>query len=139
MTTTDVSALIPTNSPLDIVRKMGTRDDEQKEKLITLDQYLTGEQPLSWIAPEIAKSTEGRLRSLVIGWPRLVISAVEERLDIEGFRSPGSDKPDAALWDIWQRNNLDEMSQLAHFDSLAYGRSYVLVWGGTNGRACHNS
>ena len=133
MSMSTAEPLIPTNFPLDIVRKMGTKSDETLQKLITLDQYLSGEQPLSWIAPEIAASTEGRLRSLVIGWPRLVISAVEERLDVEGFRAPGNDKPDAALWSIWQKNNLDEMSQLGHFDALAYGRSFALVWADSNG------
>lgn len=129
-----VTPLVPTNAALDMVRKLGTQSDENMQTLIRLDQYLDGKQPLSWIAPEIVKSTEGRLRSLVIGWPRLVITALEERLDVEGFRTASSDKPDHDLWGIWQSNNLDEASQQAHIDALVYGRSYVLVWADNHGQ-----
>jgi hypothetical protein len=73
------------------------------------------------------------LRSLVVGWPRLVVTSVEERLDIDGVRTPGN-TPDDRLWRIWQANNLDEASQQAHIDALVYGRSYAMVWADSDGR-----
>lgn len=68
-----------------------------------------------------------RIASLVINWPRKVISAHEERLDVEGFRM-GDDDADAELWRIWQASDLDEWSQQTHLDALLYGRSFVMVW-----------
>jgi hypothetical protein len=93
-----------------------------------LDLYYSGRQPLGFLPPDVAEATMGRLRPLLINWPRLVIDTIEERLDVEGFRF-GTDLPaDARCWDIWQANNLDEWSQLCHLEALLHGRSYVLVW-----------
>jgi hypothetical protein len=67
--------------------------------------------------------------SVVLNWPRVVVDAVERRLDVQGFRT-GDGKPDRYLWDVWQYNNMDERQSFAHIDALALERSYVCV--GTN-------
>jgi hypothetical protein len=64
----------------------------------------------------------------VVNWPRLVVNSLEERLDVDGFRT--AKQPDDELWRIWQANDLDEASQMAHVDSLVHGRSFVIVWAG---------
>jgi hypothetical protein len=93
-----------------------------------LDRYYSGRQPLSFLPPDVAQATMGRLRPLLINWPRLVIDTIEERLDVEGFRF-GNDLPaDSRCWEIWQANNLDECSQQCHLEALLHARSYVLVW-----------
>lgn len=65
-----------------------------------------------------------------VGVCRLYIDAVEERLDVEGFRL-AEDKQDddgmKRLWDWWQVNGLDEESPLAHIDAMIYRTSYVTV------------
>jgi hypothetical protein len=66
----------------------------------------------------------------IVNWPRLAVDSVEERLDVEGFRYPNEDQADDELWRVWQENNLDEESQLAHTDALVFKRSYACV--GTN-------
>lgn len=65
-----------------------------------------------------------------VNWPRVVVDAIEQRLNVTGFRMPGTDAADGGLWNIWQYNNMDERAGFAHTDSLALGRSYVCV--GTN-------
>jgi hypothetical protein len=90
--------------------------------------YYAGRQPLSFLPPEVQQQTMGRLRPLIINWPRLVIDSIEERLDVEGFRF-GRDLPaDGRCWDIWQFNNLDEASQQCHVEALLHARAYALVW-----------
>jgi len=52
-----------------------------------------------------------------IGWARTYVNAIEERLDIEGFRmvkKNGAGKADERLWQWWQANNMDVESGLAH-------------------------
>jgi hypothetical protein len=66
---------------------------------------------------------------VVLNWPRVSVDAVEQRLDVQGFRMPGQ-PADTSLWETWQYNNLDERQTFAHLDALALGRSYVCV--GTN-------
>jgi hypothetical protein len=75
------------------------------------------------IPPELANF------SVVLNWPRVAVDAVEQRLDVQGFRMPGQ-PADKYLWENWQYNNLDERQTFAHTDALALARSYVCV--GTN-------
>lgn len=95
-----------------------------------MDAYYEGMQPLSYMAPELLAELEGRLRQVVINWPRLVVDSLEERLDVEGFRYGKDADADDTLWEIWQANNLDESSGQAHLEALISGRSYVIVGSG---------
>ncbi len=111
-----------------IAQKLHRRLNTARPALEDWNAYYEGEQPLSYMHPELLAELEGRIRQLVINWPRLVVDSVDERLDVEGFRL--DDDMDARAWDWWQANNLDETSQEAHVDALTMGRSYGIV--GTN-------
>jgi hypothetical protein len=100
----------------------------QSTLLRTLDQYYTGSQPLSYLSPELQRSLRGRLKSLTVNLPRLVVNSLEERLDIDGFRLAQDQPADDELWRIWQANDCDEQSQMLHLDALVHGRSFVTVW-----------
>lgn len=89
------------------------------------ERYYQGTQRLEHLG--LAVPPELRQFTVVVNWPRLVTDAVEERLDIEGFRLPDDPSADTELWRVWQRNDLDEQSQLAHQEALVHGRSYVCV------------
>ena len=99
------------------------------------------------------------MRSLLayVGYPRLYVDSLSDRLEIEGFRlgvppdpndpnaaatgagsagaggpagsagSTVSGAPSAQLWDWWQANNLDVESPLAHNEAFVNGRSYITV------------
>lgn len=92
-----------------------------------LNDYYEGDHLLEQlglaIPPELRKFT------VFLAWPRTVVDAVEQRLDVQGFRMPGQ-SADRSLWDVWQYNNMDERQTFAHTDSLALSRSYICV--GTN-------
>lgn len=87
--------------------------------------YYEGQQRLHQLGLAVPPSLHQFLT--IVNWPRMVCDGIEERLDIEGFRFPGVDEADEDLWRIWQDNNLDEESQLAHLDALIFGRSYICV------------
>lgn len=89
--------------------------------------YYEGTQPLSYMDPELVREMGGRIRPVILNWPRLVVDSLEERLDVEGFRFRGDDKADARLWEWWQANDLDEQSQQGHVDALVEKRSFVIV------------
>ncbi|MDX5569251.1 phage portal protein [Streptomyces sp. ID05-04B] len=101
--------------------------DKAKKDLTSLDSYYEGKQPLSYMAPELQRELEESVRQVVINWPRLVVDAIEERLDVVGFRFPGIAQADEELWRIWQANDLDEQSQQGHLDALVMKRAYVVV------------
>jgi hypothetical protein len=111
----------------DTLRALIQLHDQQLERLREFDAYYEGEQPLSYMHPELVQQLEGQVRQVVINWPQMVVDALEERLDIEGFRRPDQAEGDTQLWEIWQDNDMDSGSQRAHVEALALGRSYVTV------------
>lgn len=107
------------------LRRLQRKLDADRPYLELLDKYYEGVQRLEALGLAIPPA----LRDFVVlvNWPRLCVDAVEERLDLEGFRLPSQEDADAELWRVWQRNGLDEESQLAHVDALVFGRSFVTV------------
>jgi hypothetical protein len=103
------------------------RLSQERRFLTRYDDYFEGEQGLKYLAPEIREQIGTRLVDLVINLPRYTTDVYENRLDIRGFRFPRMDNGDEGLWEVWQHNDGDMLSQQAHRDSLAISRSYVLV------------
>ena len=97
----------------------------QADRCARMDAYYDGVQTLEQMG--LAVPPDLRRFTTIVAWPQLAVDSVEERLDVEGFRDPGEEDSDEQLWDVWQANDLDEMSQLAHLDGLLYGSSYVSV------------
>lgn len=113
---------------LDLVAKLGKRLDTQARTMKVLDDYYTGNQPLSFLHPDIQATTRMRLTNLAINWPRIIVGSIEERLDVEGFRLGTNEVADLEMWRIWQANDCDEWSQLGHVDAMVHGRAFVSVW-----------
>lgn len=113
---------------LDLALSLRDGLNRQAPELARFDNYYEGRQPLSYMQPELLRELEGRVRQVVVNWPRLVVDSLEERLDVEGFRL--NDEVDNEVWGWWQANSLDVGSQQGHTDALALARSFVIV--GTN-------
>lgn len=93
-----------------------------------LNQYYEGLHRLESLG--LAIPDEIKRFTVCVNWPRTTVEAVANRLDVVGFRMPGTDSADEYLWDVWQYNNMDERQTFVHTESLALARSYVAV--GTN-------
>jgi len=114
---------------IEILARLARKLDEQRPAYDRHELYYSGRQSQhAFMAPEVRASLGNRLPPLVLNWPRLVVSALEERLDVDGFRLTRDEPADRELWRVWQANSLDEGSQQAHLDALVYGRAYVVVW-----------
>jgi hypothetical protein len=96
--------------------------------LTKCDQYYTGTQPISFLAPEVRAQVGNRLTPLVINWPRVIVDSVQRRTYPEGFAIGRGADADDELRRIWQENDLDEWSQLGRIDALVHGRSFLSVW-----------
>lgn len=112
---------------------LSKRLDEAEPRLAKLANYHAGRQPLGFSTEKYRSAFGGLLGGLVDNWLPLVVDAVAERLTVQGFRF-GDEDADADAWAIWQANNLDAESQLAHQEALIFGRSYALVWADDQGR-----
>lgn len=109
---------------------LSRQHDAELSELRSLNDEYELRSPRMYMHPEIMREIGDRLQQVVIAWPQLVVDALEERLDVEGFRLPSEADGDDDLWRVWQENGCDEGSQLAHIDALAMKRSYIAV--GTN-------
>jgi hypothetical protein len=117
-------------SDADWITYLSLRHDSEIPALEGLNSYYEGTQPLTYMHPEVQRELDDRIKPVVIGWPQLVVDAIEERLDVEGFRLPDEAKEDSDLWRVWQANDMDEQSQLGQIDALNMKRYYIAV--GTN-------
>ncbi|MDX3520695.1 phage portal protein [Streptomyces scabiei] len=91
------------------------------------DAYFNGEQLVRDLGISIPPQLQGL--HTVIGWPRVGVESLEERLDLEAFRwADGSDSTE--LKEIADSNDLFDESSLAHLDALVYGREYLAVGSG---------
>ncbi len=109
---------------------LSVRHDAELASLEELNSYYEGTQPLTYMHPEVFREVSDRIQPVIIAWPQLVVDAIEERLDVEGFRLPDEEGEDKDLWRVWQSNDMDEQSQLGRVDALVMKRSYLSV--GTN-------
>jgi len=103
------------------------------------DAYYNGEHGMRFASKDHKAAFGKTFSAYAENFCGLVVDAVEERLDVEGFRfpptgpgEPGSrgadaDETDRDAWRIWQDNQLDAESQVAHTEALIKGKVYVLV------------
>ena len=93
------------------------------------DDYYSGKHPVL-LASEKWRGLFGRLFTRFSdNFCALVVDAVEERLTVQGFRMGAEEDSEADddAWRIWQTNQLDAWSQVAHTESLVKGCSYMGV------------
>lgn len=124
-----VVALTSPSNVHPLVAPLSKRLNDVQFELAACDEYYGGQQPLQFLAPEVRQQVGNRLTSLVINWPRVIVDSVQRRTYVEGFRLGVGGQADDELWRIWQANDLDEWSQLAHIDALVHGRAFLTVWG----------
>ena len=91
------------------------------------EPYLENEQQVAYIAPALRQELGEQITAVILALPLAIVDAVENRLDIEGFRYPGMPSGDAGLWSVWQANNMDEQAQQGHFDAIGLSRAAVIV------------
>lgn len=108
-----------------IAAYMAARLGDQRQGMLISDLYYRGMQAITWLGISIPPELT-TLRT-VLGWVGTGIDALNERLDVQGFRFPDQQQADDELWDIWQANNLDAEHTLVHLDSTIFGTAYVVV------------
>lgn len=88
--------------------------------------YYDGKQPMHFVA-RIIEEQQNRFPALRINWSALVSDALEERLDIDGFRIGDADSADDDLEGTWNANRLRAASSEAHVAALVTSEAYLMV------------
>lgn len=121
-------------SPLELVDVLEKELASRQVTLARLQDYHDGKHRLAFTSQKFREAFGGMFASFADNWCQLVVDAVEERLNVEGFRYGIDPNADSDAWKIWQVNGLDADSQLAHSEALIKGDSYAIVWGDADGQ-----
>jgi hypothetical protein len=100
---------------------------ERQARVAFYDAYYRGDHPFPWLAPQAREEFRRILRMTRSNYMGLVVDAMTERLQVEGFRLADAEQGDAATWRIWQANNLDSDSDQGILEAAICGQSYMLV------------
>jgi hypothetical protein len=114
-----------TSDELSLFQRLETQLTSAQHIFDLCDAYYDGAQRLEQlglaIPPELQRFT------VIVNWPRVVVDATADRLDVKGFRLPGVDIGDEELLRVWRASHMDEQDQMAKLDYLIYGRTYKCV------------
>jgi hypothetical protein len=121
--------IMTTPTPHPLLTSLMQRLDEPVARYSELGLYYRGEQPLAFLSPEAKVALGQRFGRMATNIPRLAVTALAERLRVTGFSGDAAD-----LWPDWLRNDLDQVSGIAHREALQLGDSYVIVWADVFGR-----
>ena len=121
-------------SPIEMVKVLEEELASRQVTLSRLQDYHDGKHRLAFTSQKFRDAFGGMFASFADNWCQLVVDAVEERLNVEGFRYGSDPKADGDAWKIWQANGLDADSQLAHSEALIKGDAFAIVWGDNDGK-----
>lgn len=112
------------------LRRLHAQVVDRREQLERLARYYDGEHNLAFSSKKFLESFGGLFHAFADNWVALIVDAVEERLDVNGFRVGSEGKASDAAWRLWQGNELDAQSQVGHTEALLNGGAYGLAWYG---------
>jgi Phage portal protein, SPP1 Gp6-like len=132
------SLLIPADSAK-LIASLSKALDDRSARVQRYQDYYSGQQRLAFATTKFRQAFGSLFGAFADNFCALIVDAVEERLDVEGFRIgpgedvgrgrklPGDPDGDKAAWQMWQENQLDLYSQIAHKNALIKECSYALV------------
>lgn len=96
--------------------------------------YYDGKQRLAFATQKFKNAFSRFFPPMADNWMKIVVDAAVERLEVQGFRFDPD--PSVRAWDveaddeaqeIWQANNLDSGSVMAHTEAVKCGMAYAMV------------
>lgn len=109
---------------------MGRLSAELDARVFPMQRYrdfYLGKHPMLYAGSKYRAAFGNLFAGFSDNFMGLVVDAVEQRLDVEGFRMGADLEADADAWRMWQENGMDARSQIAHMEALVNGQSSVLV------------
>lgn len=115
------------------LEQLAAKLEGRRRAIKVYEDYYAGEHKLAFATQKFREAFGSLFEEFADDWTQLVVDAVEERLDVVGFRVGRDVEADDDLWELWQRNNLDAGSQQTHVESLVTETAGVIVWVGPDG------
>lgn len=100
---------------------------DRQPALALIEDYYCGRHRLQFATSKFRQTFGSLFAAFADNWCALVADAAVERLRIEGFRFGLDQGADQAAWGIWQANQLDAGSLIAHTEAVKHGVAYAMV------------
>jgi hypothetical protein len=132
--TSPTPVLLPASPLLDdpnlrTVARLLQKLDKANVDYNRFDRYYSGDQPLTFLSPEVEAQVGDRLAPMVINWPETITDSVNRRVVNEGFLLGEGGEADDELWRIWTANEMHHEAPLGQVDALVHGKAFISVWG----------
>lgn len=100
----------------------------KRKDLDTLFSYYYGPQPLKYSTEKLAELFQNINAHFEINWMSVVVDAVLDRLELEGFQVTGNDGAGEKLTELFTRLHIDIEADEAHAASLITSLAYLIIW-----------
>ena len=121
-------------TPAGWLKLLNRKLDAQAAAVRLPEDYYNGRQRLAFATAKFREAFSRYFPPLANNWMRLIVEAPVSRLKVTGFRfDPDPDTPswdiaaDKDAWALWQENNLDALSMMAHREAVKVGLCNLLV------------
>jgi hypothetical protein len=121
---------------LKLVQRIYTRLNARRPEIDLREQYVSGNQPLNFATAEWKKANSERYSGFSDNWCAPVVNAEAERIRYTGmkFADDTDSKMSKMLQEYWLLNEMEAQSSQGFVTSLATSRSFVIVWGDSDGQ-----
>jgi hypothetical protein len=102
------------------------RLSERNDRITLYSAYYDGDHRLAFATSKFKEAFGELFGAFATNWCGLVVDVACERLQVQGFRF-GEDEADDEAWGIWQANQMDARSLMAHTEAVKNETSYLLV------------
>jgi len=120
-----------TRDPMKVLRKLHAELVHRRPAITKANDYYDGAHNLAFAGQKFLEAFGGLFGAFADNWCGVVANAVEERLEVQGFRvSSTAAGADDQAKRIWEANELDLQSSIGHLDGLVSGAFYVTTWQG---------
>ena len=129
----DASAIIRLSGQLEVespewwLKRLLNLFTAQQMRVRDWAEFHDGVQPLAFASDKFRQVFGKRYGGLPANFMPLIVDAESERLIIQGFRFANRPAGDRQTWRIWQENQLDAESMIAHDLALIKGIAFAMV------------
>lgn len=116
----------PAGTPAWWLNRLLGKLDARMPQLELWDAYYAGKQPLAFASQRFREAFGGRFKAFSSNFMALVVDGTRERMAVTGFEL-ATKRASTKAWRMWQDNDMDAWSQIAHTEALIKGVSYALV------------
>lgn len=105
---------------------VSTIDEQQRNAQIYVDYY-SGRHRLMIDEERLEKVFKGLFKDFRLNLCLAVAGALADRLHVQSFSADDDSAAEIAM-EIWKHNRMRRRAGRIHFNAVAYGDAYVLVW-----------